>query len=314
GRSTVCCTRLLRPCSRRSCRWTTPARTNLFGDVSECRELRERLKCQNFSWYLSNIYSEAYVPDIRPVKYGKLKNYFLFFSSLDPKVTKDGHRAAVTVLLFVVQLQNVGWKCCLDLKKIEDKWRPVREFKCRDKRVAQDFEHTSQKEVWLSSRNTLCSHAAPERAAASLSLEGKRNHSSAGGSVDPHADKRTEEPVLWDVFDSIRRKRGYDCLQIQLSEPKMGLHLTHGFQFIHYLWTFNLNFVFLFRSLFLNSLIYIISYLKLFIQTGSDVILHNAAEMLKMGNRSAVFGPYNKCLKPMPIAHDNKMTKSSGIL
>lgn len=65
------------------------------------------------------------------------RNYFLFFSSLDPKVTKDGHRAAVTVLLFVVQLQNVGWKCCLDLKKIEDKWRPVREFKCRDKRVAQ---------------------------------------------------------------------------------------------------------------------------------------------------------------------------------
>lgn len=128
------------------------------------------------------------------------------------------------------------------------------------------------------------------------------------------ADKRTEEPVLWDVFDSIRRKRGYDCLQIQLSQPKMGLHLTHGFQFIHYLWTFNLHFVFLFRSLFLNSLIYIISYLKQFIQTGSDVILHNAAEMLKMGNRSAVFGPYNKCLKPKLIAHDNKMTKSSGIL
>ncbi|XP_062422357.1 polypeptide N-acetylgalactosaminyltransferase 6-like [Pungitius pungitius] len=117
---------------------------NLFGDVSERRELRERLKCQNFSWYLRNIYPEAYLPDIRPVKYGKL--------------------------------QNVGWKCCLDLKKIEDEWLPVREFKCRDKGEAQDFEYTSQKEVRLSSKNTLCLHASPQRAPASLEfcrLKGK---------------------------------------------------------------------------------------------------------------------------------------------
>lgn len=45
---------------------------NSYGDVSERRNLREKLKCKSFSWYLNNIYPEAYIPDIRPIIYGQV--------------------------------------------------------------------------------------------------------------------------------------------------------------------------------------------------------------------------------------------------
>ncbi|KAE8293701.1 Polypeptide N-acetylgalactosaminyltransferase 6 [Larimichthys crocea] len=117
---------------------------NLFGDVTKRRELRERLKCNNFSWYLKNIYPEVYVPDIRPVMHGKL--------------------------------ENIGWECCLDVVNPKKQW-PVQHVSCSIEDQAQYFEYTSLKEIRLSSSTEMCLHATPGRVNVTLRhchLKGKQ--------------------------------------------------------------------------------------------------------------------------------------------
>uniref|UniRef100_A0A8C4R9L9 Polypeptide N-acetylgalactosaminyltransferase n=1 Tax=Eptatretus burgeri TaxID=7764 RepID=A0A8C4R9L9_EPTBU len=45
-----------------------------FGDISERLKLRQQLSCKNFSWYLTHVYPEAYIPDLHPEIFGAVRN------------------------------------------------------------------------------------------------------------------------------------------------------------------------------------------------------------------------------------------------
>lgn len=41
-----------------------------FGDISKRVDLKEKLQCKSFSWFLKNVYPEVFLPDLNPLQFG----------------------------------------------------------------------------------------------------------------------------------------------------------------------------------------------------------------------------------------------------
>ncbi|XP_062893104.1 polypeptide N-acetylgalactosaminyltransferase 6-like [Mobula hypostoma] len=103
------------------------AREKTFGDLSERFQLKERLKCKNFTWYLQNIYPEIFIPDFSPIRYGAIK--------------------------------NKGTGSCLDAGENNHGGKPLIMYPCHGMGGNQYFEYTSQSEIRHNVGKQLCLHA-----------------------------------------------------------------------------------------------------------------------------------------------------------
>ncbi|XP_043931541.1 polypeptide N-acetylgalactosaminyltransferase 3 [Protopterus annectens] len=100
------------------------SREGTFGNITKRLELRKHIQCKDFSWYLKNVYPEAYVPDINPPLSGAIR--------------------------------NTGLQACLDTGQDNKGDKPLIMYACHGLGGNQYFEYTSQQEIRHSAGKELC--------------------------------------------------------------------------------------------------------------------------------------------------------------
>ncbi|EDV26796.1 uncharacterized protein TRIADDRAFT_22976 [Trichoplax adhaerens] len=98
-------------------------RGHAYGDISKRLEIRKKLKCKSFKWYLENIYTDAVLPNESVIAKGKVRNPAsnMCLDSLSrPKLSYIGLSpctlSAMTMIIsFTVRQELVVQDICLDV-------------------------------------------------------------------------------------------------------------------------------------------------------------------------------------------------------
>ncbi|XP_048834205.1 polypeptide N-acetylgalactosaminyltransferase 3-like [Brienomyrus brachyistius] len=115
---------------RRNQQASQMARERAFGDISKRLELRQRLQCKSFAWYLKNVYPEVFMPDLNPLHFGAV--------------------------------MNIGKDSCLDAGENNEGGKELIMYPCHGLGGNQYFEYSTHREIRHNIQKELCLHGKEE--------------------------------------------------------------------------------------------------------------------------------------------------------
>ncbi|KAL5006230.1 hypothetical protein ScPMuIL_015036 [Solemya velum] len=140
------------------------------GDLTERIELRQRLKCKSFKWYLDNVYPEKFIPDEKVRAYGMVRNaesnMCLDTLGKDEKKTFDTgvyscQNGASQAEVFTLSLQDEirREESCMTSNGEPGSTVPFQECHGRED---QKWMHNKEKELIIHKMSNLCLDRAEE--------------------------------------------------------------------------------------------------------------------------------------------------------
>ncbi|KAM6182846.1 polypeptide N-acetylgalactosaminyltransferase 12 [Erethizon dorsatum] len=172
------------------------ARLEPYGDVTERRQLRAKLHCKDFRWFLETVYPELHVPEDRPGFFGMLQNKGLKEYCFDYNPPDENQVTGHQVILYA----------------------------CHGMGQNQFFEYTSQKEIRYNTRQPeacvavevgtdvlimhLCEDTAPEDQKFLLQEDGSLFHEQSKKCVQAVRKEASNSfaPLLRDCTNSDHQK------------------------------------------------------------------------------------------------------------